>query len=543
MKKKLLYIVLFVAGLSTLSSCSSSFLKEYSQDLGRVQSVDDLKELLVGDCILPKGLFSNNAYYFQIENPNYMFVHFMSDELEENITTQAQVDGIDYRNIMFPYFTWQQNLFLNVDGKTAYSSQEDTPWTLAYEKINNCNMVLVAADELSVKSEDEAAQVQKIKGELYYLRASYYLMLVNLYGKPYTPATAATEPAVPIKTSENVEDKEFQRSSVADVYALIESDLSEAENLLKTASAPQSIYHPGIEAVYILRSRVAMYMQDWQTAADYAKKAIDKDNYLLNLAEVSKGSYPISKSNAEVVFSNGASALGNVLFNKPAYEDADPECSPCYQISDNLYSLFDNNDYRKTTYITTEDDLTNGLPTYHKVDCSVASLGVYKDVSDVFSIRTAEAYLNLAESDAELGKDQEACEWLNKLRQNRIANAENIQLSGEELMKFIREERERELFLEGHRWFDLRRYSVDEKYPFSKEIVHTMSLFKSQSGREYRATISKYRFNKNDAAFTLDIPKLEKDFQPSVGSNLRPARKPFDSQDFNAGDGDDDDDY
>ena len=40
-----------------------------------------------------------------------------------------------------------------------------------------------------------------------YLRASYYLMLVNLYGKPYTPSTAASEPSVPIKLSPNVENR------------------------------------------------------------------------------------------------------------------------------------------------------------------------------------------------------------------------------------------------------------------------------------------------------------------------------------------------
>ena len=37
--------------LGALMSCSSEFLKEYSQDLNRVKTVDDLNELLVGDAI------------------------------------------------------------------------------------------------------------------------------------------------------------------------------------------------------------------------------------------------------------------------------------------------------------------------------------------------------------------------------------------------------------------------------------------------------------------------------------------------------------
>lgn len=545
MKKKLFNIICIAASWLVLASCSSDFLKEYSQDLGRVQTVDDLNELLVGDCLIPKSLFSIERSYFQTENDNYLCVHFMSDELQENVNTEEDVDGgVGYRDKMFPYFTWQQNLYIDKNGKSSYESNESQLWNQAYQLINNCNMVLDAADILSTHSDEEKAEVKKVKGELYYLRASYYLMLVNLYGKPYTPSTAATEPGVPVKLSPNVEDKDFERASVADVYTQIVSDLNDAETLLASASAPASIYHPGVEAVYILRSRVALYMQDWATAKTYAQKAIDRDGYLLNLQEVSSASYPLSRQNAEVVFSNGASMLGNILFVNLGNTNTYYEVSPTWYLSDNLYSLFSDDDYRKTTYITTADDLTNSFPTYHKVDCSIASYGKYKEVSDVFSVRTAEAYLNMAEAEAQLGNDGEACRWLSKLRENRIANGGTVGLAGAELINFVREERERELFLEGQRWFDLRRYMVDAKYPFTKEIVHTMSTFKSQSWTDYRSNLSKYRLEKNDAAYTLDIPKQVRDFQPSIGSNQRPVRAAFESEDFSAGgDGDDDNDW
>lgn len=545
MKKKLFNIICIAASWLVLASCSSDFLKEYSQDLGRVQTVDDLNELLVGDCLIPKSLFSIERSYFQTENDNYLCVHFMSDELQENVNTEEDVDGgVGYRDKMFPYFTWQQNLYIDKNGKSSYESNESQLWNQAYQLINNCNMVLDAADILSTHSDEEKADVKKVKGELYYLRASYYLMLVNLYGKPYTPSTAATEPGVPVKLSPNVEDKDFERASVADVYTQIVSDLNDAETLLASASAPASIYHPGVEAVYILRSRVALYMQDWATAKTYAQKAIDRDGYLLNLQEVSSASYPLSRQNAEVVFSNGASMLGNILFVNLGNTNTYYEVSPTWYLSDNLYSLFSDDDYRKTTYITTADDLTNSFPTYHKVDCSIASYGKYKEVSDVFSVRTAEAYLNMAEAEAQLGNDGEACRWLSKLRENRIANGGTVGLAGAELINFVREERERELFLEGQRWFDLRRYMVDAKYPFTKEIVHTMSTFKSQNWTDYRSNLSKYRLEKNDAAYTLDIPKQVRDFQPSIGSNQRPVRAAFESEDFSAGgDGDDDNDW
>ena len=85
MKKKYIYQLFAILALGLgFNSCSSDFLKEYSQDLARVQSVDDLNELLVGDCFLPKGYYSIDNSMLVCENPNYAILHFMSDELQEN---------------------------------------------------------------------------------------------------------------------------------------------------------------------------------------------------------------------------------------------------------------------------------------------------------------------------------------------------------------------------------------------------------------------------------------------------------------------------
>ena len=530
MKHKIVCYILVALALG-LSSCSSDFLKEYSQDLARVKTVDDLNELLVGDCYLPKGYF-NIEYSLYVNNPNYAVLHFMSDELQENTQLFYDPDQGNnrFRKEYFPYYTWQQNTFLDTSGKSTYEAAENEYWELGYKKINNCNMVIDAADNFSASTDDEQVALRKIKGEAHFLRAFYYLTLVNLYGAPYNPQTASTTPGVPVKTSSNVEDVEFQRASVADVYQQIVADLTLAESEFANTSAPVSIYHSGIEAVYILRSRVALYMQDWQTAADYAKKELDKDNYLFDLSVLSAEEYPMSKSNKEVIYSNGASCFGNMIYEKPKKYSTWDDYSPTWYISDNLYALYEENDYRAKTYITTEDDSYNHRPTYHKIDNSMGSYGVYKEVSDVFSIRIAEAYLNMAEAKAQLGEDAEACTYLNQLRKARIQSVGDVQKTGEDLVNFIREERERELCLEGHRWFDLRRYMVDAKYPYSKTIEHTMTYYARDSYGDYTAKkIDRYRLEKNDAAYTLNIPKSVRDFQPSIGSNERPARNPISS--------------
>lgn len=532
MTHRILKYIVAALAICPLASCTDGFLKEYSQDLSRVQTVSDLNELLVGDCYLPKGLYRYEGYQYYVDNPNYAVLHFLGDELTDNLSSEEENDVMDARETYFPYYTWQQNAYVDVKGKSTLTSDEDNYWTLAYEKINNCNMVLESADGLSPQSDTEKMQLRRVKGEAYFLRAFYYLTLVNLYGKPYAPSTAQTDLAVPVKTSGNVEDKEFSRATVAAVYDQIIADLNEAEKQFDGNTEKLSIYHANMEATYILHSRVALYMQDWQTAADYAKKALDKDDYLQTTIGMGSDVYPISKDNQEVVYSNGSSCFGNLIFSKPK---ADPEDEddyrPVWIVSDDVYDLYADNDSRKTTYVTTEDDLFDHHPTYHKIDNSRASYNIYKGVSDVFSIRTAEAYLNMAEAKAQLGEDGEACKWLDKLRDTRISDNTPLHLSGEELVNFIRDERERELCFEGHRWFDLRRYSVDARYPFSKEIVHTYtSLSFSYDTYSYVKEYTKhYRLEKNDAAYVLDIPRLERDFQPSIGSNPRPERPAFET--------------
>ena len=537
--------LLSLALLTLLSSCQSDFLKEYSQDMSRAQTPTDLNELMMGDCLLPLGLASISNSTYSINNPNYAVLHFLSDELQENISTPGRPDFLRECETYFPYFCWQQDTYRDYKGASTMTSSEANYWNLAYEKIDRCNMVISAEKDVTCDNDVDRALLRHVMGETHFLRATYYYMLVKLYGKPYAPQTAASTPGVPIKVSANVEDKEFQRASVADVYQQILADLDEAEKDLGDVTTPENIYHVGLDAVYIFRSRVAMYMQDWNQAADYASKALQQNNYLQTVAGwTSNTEYPISSSNKEVVFSNGASCFGNLVFAYPQRKNSswDDPYSPAFEVSDHLMSLFSANDGRRKAYITNEDDLGYHRWSYHKIDNSYKHLGVYNTVSDVFSLRTAEAYLNLAEADAELGKDSEACQYLNKLRDSRIQNNTAVSLSGKELISFIREERERELCFEGHRWFDLRRYSIDTKYPQTTTIEHTFSTYTLVDYENKRQETRYYRLLPNDDAYTLDIPYNVRNFQKSIGSNSRPARQPFKtvaaSQDEDSGDDD-----
>ena len=112
---------------------------------------------------------------------------------------------------------------------------------------------------------------------------------------------------------------------------------------------------------------------------------------------------------------------------------------------------------------------------------------------------------------------------LKTLRDNRMVESRAITESGEALADLIREERQRELCLEGHRWFDLRRYMVRAPYPYTKEIVHYYTEYDSDYNGSPIQTYS-YRLEVNDEAYTLALPQEILDFQPTVGTNNRPVR-------------------
>jgi tetratricopeptide (TPR) repeat protein len=515
--KKIYYTLGLLLIMTT--SCSSGFLKEYSQDLSQVQTYQDLDELLLGDCYLPKGLFANENSYYQLYNPNFIVLHFMGDELSENTEVQSDQDGSGYRQKFFGFYTWQQNVNINYLGVETYDDIEDDNWVLAYKCIGTANMVIDAANDMKTANDEDAAELTRVKGEAYFLRACYYYMLVNLYAKPYSPSTAASTPGVPIKTTAYVEDKDYTRNTVDEVYKQINSDLDQAEVDLKNVTTPKSTYRAGINAVYLFRSRIYLYMQQWDKAKDYAQKSLNMNGSLQSLIGFSTSSYPLNSSSPETIWSMGSSLLGNVLLNRPN----STRYAPVWYISDHLYNLYDANDSRLTTFFSKTDDHVSGKPCYHKIDNSSASYGKYKTVSDVYLLRSAEAYLNLAEAAAQLGDATTSCNALKTLRESRMSAGAAVSLTGADLVTFVREERERELCLEGHRWFDLRRYMVDKTYPYTKEIEHSFTRY-SDTYPYHETRTDWYRLEKNDDAYTLNIPKNVRDFQNTIGSNSRPER-------------------
>lgn len=327
---------------------------------------------------------------------------------------------------------------------------------------------------------------------------------------------------MPVKLTEYVEDKEYVREPLTRVYAQVLDDLGHAETCLQGKSRV-SVYHPDLTAVYLLRSRVHLYMQDWKAAADDARKVLERQSGLLDLRSVSPGEDAIYRDSPETIFSMGGYLI-SVAFAD--YADIFGRFQSAYLLSDEMRALFRGDDLRTRCYIG--DSELYHLPVFMKVNGQSSRWGSYSEVSDCFLLRTSEAYLTLAEASAFANDEPTARKALEAFLATRMESAVEVTQSGHALIGLIREERAREFLLEGHRWFDLRRYTVCEPYPWSKAVEHGHTYY----DWGYPLRTDYYRLETNDQAYTLPVPRKVLDFQVSLGNNPRPARKVFKTENY-----------
>lgn len=510
-------IVYLFCSVLLFAACSD-FLKEYSQGLAKVEGYEDLDEVLFGEAYLPvKTVYGDGSNVF------FQTAHYMSDEL--TVYSENGV-GIPYGRLeqMFGWHTWQQNVGLQPEGNAWVAENKD--WEQAYHSINVCNMVISLIDEQPADNRKQELEKTRIKGEAYFLRALYYFTLVNLYGQPYCAQNLST-PGVPLKLTEYVEDKEFANNTVEEVYRQVLEDLDEAESCLGQAPVKNHPFRADITAAWLLKSRVYLYMQQWKDALSYAEKVLEKKKELLDLRTYEPDTVEVfTKEGPETIFSMGGHMLSTSIYY-PGQFGTD---YPIYIISDEQLKAFGDeeereNDLRVGCYIKEEKFGAYGVynskawflgKEYHKSRS-------YK-TSDNFLFRTAEAWLNAAEAAAYLGDEATARTCLKTLRDHRLLVSGELAESGKELVELIRRERQRELCLEGHRWYDLRRYTVCEKYPEVKEIVHYYIKFSQSWGNQVPIEKKEYKLKTDDAGNTLSLPKEVTEFQNTLQGNKRPER-------------------
>ena len=516
------YIILLATVLAT-ASCSS-FLEEKSNDESYIHSYKDLSELLLGEAYVP----ANQVGEYNSSSNSCMFIHLLADELQEcNVASSSALNKSEAHNYTFGAFTWQPRMDALANG--GYAASENREWKEFYKHINAANNIITESYDVPQTSDAEISGARQVRAEALFCRAYLYFWLTNVYGKPYDPATASTDPAVPLKTSSIVEES-FSRNTVQECYNQIVSDLLEAEqNMALATTSSSSIYHADINAVRLLLSRVYLYMQNWTKCAEYAQKVVDAHPTLENLRTTDNKFS--STSNPENIFTMGGDDLICMLGRY--YQGLSVDAG--------LYHAYSDNDYRKSQWYWNYGDFTGLIlrstgssstvvaqddsewyNTYYTSTAATRS----SYISSVFWLRAAEAYVNLAEAEAYLGNTQSAQSALASLTAMRYipGTAEaSVSETGSDLISRIRKERRLEFALEGQRWFDLRRYRVCQVQPEKVSLRHVYSIYdisdptKVQSTRDYTLT-------EDDASWTCPIPHEVLATYPDMKGNGNAAR-------------------
>ncbi len=178
----------------------------------------------------------------------------------------------------------------------ANSADASYMWMSCYKMIYAANSNIAGLQESEGPSEKN-----QLKGENYFLRAFFHLILCNLYAKPY----AFGRDNMGIVLRIGTDYSETKRATVGECYDAIEADLKEAIRLMD----PSTRRHKGElpngyaskEAAQALLARLYLYEGEWQKCIDTSNELLGTDPSK-NLEPVVADVFSKASTNKEVIW-------------------------------------------------------------------------------------------------------------------------------------------------------------------------------------------------------------------------------------------------
>ena len=419
------------------------------------------------------------------------------------------------------------------------SSEIKSVYGSLYTVIARCNFYLDKVDALraSLTDDDEITYLDYYTGEVYCARANAYAELIKCFCEAYDPANAESQMGMAIDST-YFGAKPKGRSSLKKSYEFVIRDLLKAEELLK--DIPETYTYPYVSqsAARAIMARVNLYMQNFDGAIEYATKVIERKNegdpravYALSTSSVyTSGTDYVQGGtrnftyvdymwthdlSTEIIWQIGytptsyGGALGQVFLN---YTNDYTYFYPDYMPSDWVISLYSSSDARRNAYFRT---LPTGYPGNPSLTLLVKYFGNHDKfipnnifhVSQPKPIRLAEMYLIRAEAycrcDAkEYGKATNDLKELAKARGASVAA-----LSSTNWLSIISEERVKELYMEGFRLNDLKRWKDLDDW---KKVQLAGRVFKRENqANAQNGSSSTMEIKVSDHRFVWPIPQHE----------------------------------
>lgn len=424
-----------------------------------------------------------------------------------NIDASAQVFMGDEVAAIDPYFTsaplrnqaafrWEPDLYLPTEDAKEMASPMGSIYQ--YNKIIN---------EVPNSTGGTDAEKLSVAAEAMAGRAWTYFLLINYYGKPYNASTAANDPGYPIVTATDVTATTFTRATVQEVYDFIIKDLTTAiPNLPAQITYRTRMSKAAGEAIL---GKVYMFMGRFTDAlpmlnaafADMTNQATPVRLYDYNVEFAAGGTFlPISTTAGPTVpnLPNFYESLYSKQFSNPNINEL--------VISPQTVALYDSTDLRLKFFSNT---LSFSSTTY-TVPGLFRRWGFF---NTQYGFQVPDLYLLRAECKCRTNDLAGAKADVEALRVNRMPAVKapipaTIASQQIPLLKFILDERVREFAMQGARWFDMRRLSVD---PLFSSTTYTHTL--------YSATGSTTTFELKPERFTLRFPQKIVDQIPGFINN------------------------
>lgn len=479
-----LKFILFIGCLATLLSCEKDFLNKVPLDSPSSETFFSNKTEL--DLAL-SGAY-RSLYWHSNRVPYVLWLDATTD------IAWSRGDFGDVLTIQGGQFTSNNAVFYDV-------------WAHMYKSIARANNIL---DNMERSAEVVTPEYfVDVQAQARFLRAYFYIYLINLYGDVPWVGEALT-----------LENANLPRTAKEEVLAHIYDDLDFAAENLPLDRPVAEIGKATKGAALTLKARAALLQSDYETALNASKEVMDLDIYEIYPSYRDLFQYEGADSKESIftqhyhinVFttqipryltsreSAGYSVLIPTQTMVDMYASADGlpiDQSPLFNPS----APFENRDPRLSQSIYLPGDWINGLwfqthpdsvQTYKQTDTGIIRVAnpevtneyatftgylwkKYLDESDVpanntqstlpiMVMRYAEVLLTYAEAKIELNQlDQSVLDAINMIRQRESVQMPPVEMaSQDELRKTVRYERTIELALEGFRLFDIRRWRIAE---------------------------------------------------------------------------------